>query len=164
MRADDRVSTEGVKMNSLGEHARDLRRCDHCRQRAAIADPFGHGHNIRNHVLRLKSPIVGAGAPESGLNFVRNANTPGGTRVFVSGLQIAVRENHAAAHSLDRFRDEGGDLSRCRVVNQAFHIGCIMLAGIRIVATPWTAVRIGGHGVMNAKAVRHVKFPGAVRS
>ncbi|MEY2585641.1 MAG: nucleobase:cation symporter, family, partial [Verrucomicrobiota bacterium] len=54
--------------------------------------------------------------------------------MFVSGLQISVGENHAAAHALDRFGDEPGALAGRRIIDQALYVGGILAAGVGIVA------------------------------
>ena len=77
-----------------------------------------------------------AGAAEAGLHFIRDANSARRAHVFVSVLEITVRENDAAADALDGFGDEAGDLPGSGVVDHVFHVVRIFLAGLGIVAAP----------------------------
>ena len=79
-------------MNPLCENVRDFRGGHNRGQRAAIANAFGHGDDVRNDVLVSKAPIVRAGAAEAGLHFVGDAKAAGRTRRVVGGFEIAVRE------------------------------------------------------------------------
>src|SRR5687767_1729489 len=105
-------------MNARGQRLRDLRRGDDGRERTAIADPFGHGHNVRDDTLRFESPVMRAGAAEARLNFIRDANTAGGANVFVSVPQIAVRKHDGAADALNALGDEPRDLTGGAELNE----------------------------------------------
>src|SRR5205814_7099387 len=110
--ADYRISTEGVEMGSGGQGRCDFGRSDDGSQRATVSDTFGHGHDIGNYILGLKSPVMSAGAAKSGLDFIRDANTAGGANMLIRILQIAVGKYHAATHALDGFCDKCCDLPR----------------------------------------------------
>src|SRR5439155_16030513 len=105
---------------------------------------------------------VMAGAGEPGLDFIGDAHAAGGAHVFVGVLEVAVRKYYRPAHTLDGLGDEPGNLSRRGVVNNALDVGGVFAAGVRIVAAPLAAVGVSVDGVMNAEAVGHVEFPGAV--
>ena len=49
------------------------------------------------------------------------------------------------------------------MVDQTSDVGRVICSGVRIVAPPRSAIRIGRDGVMHAEAVRHIELPGAVR-
>ena len=73
------------------------------------------------------------GASESGLHFICDAKPACSTDMLVSMSQIAVGKNDTATNSLDRFRNEAGNLSWRRVINQVLYVSCVVLPGVRIV-------------------------------
>ena len=95
LRADDRIAAERVEVNSLRERRRDLRRGDDRGERTAVADAFRHRDDVGNDALRFEAPVMRARAAEAGLHFIRDANAAGRAHVFVSVLEITVRENDA---------------------------------------------------------------------
>src|SRR5262249_5101424 len=103
-----------------------------------------------------------SGASETGLHLIGNANPAGGAHVFVSVLEVIVREDNAAAHALDRFGDITRDPARGGVVDQIFDVGGVILSGISILAGPLSPIRVGSQGMMNAEAVRNIKLPGVM--
>ncbi len=162
-RANDGVAAEGVEVNSLCEHFGDLRRRDDCGERAAVADAFGHGDDVRDDALGFEAPEMRAGAAEASLDFVGNGDAACGADVFVSVLEVAVREDDATADALDGFGDEAGDVARGGEVDDALDVRGVFFAGVRIVAAVRSAIGIGSDGVMDAEGVREIKFPGAMR-
>ena len=111
----------------------------------------------------FKSPEMRACSAKASLHFIRDANASRRANVFVSVLEIILRELYKAPDALDGFRDEARDFSRRRVINDFFDIGCVFATSIRIFVTVRSAIGIGRDGVMHAEAVRHVVFPSAVR-
>src|SRR5258706_5814132 len=150
-------------MNSFGEDRRDFWRCHHRRQWAAIANTLSHGNDVGNDPLVFKAPEMRSRAAKSRLNFVSYANSAGPTHMLINMLEIAIWKNNDATDSLNRFCDEAGDLPRCGKIDQLLYIRRVFLACIRIVPAMRTTIGIRHGGVMDAKAVRHIKFPGAVR-
>src|SRR5437764_14215516 len=103
-----------------------------CSQGAPVSDALGHGDDVRNYVLKLKSPVVSPGATKSGLDFIRDAHAAGCSNVLIRVLQIPVWKHHAAADPLNGFGDKGSDLSRRTVIDQVFTVFRILLAGVGI--------------------------------
>src|SRR4051812_21549678 len=103
-------------MDPLRERLRDLRRGHNRAQRRAVSDAFRHANDIWYHPLRLETPVMRAASAEPRLHFIRNADAARCPDVFVSVLEVAVRKPHATADTLDRFRDEPGDLPRRRII------------------------------------------------
>ena len=64
-----------IEVQPLGEAGRDLVRRDNGRQGQAIADTLGHGDDVGHEALSLEAPVVAAGAAETGLNLVGDADT-----------------------------------------------------------------------------------------
>ena len=118
LRAHHRVSAKGVEVNALAPGRSRSVAWSRPPQRTAVADPFGHRHNVRNDPLRFESPEMRAGAAKAGLHFIGDTNAAGGADVFVDVFEIAVGKNDGAADALDRFGNEGRNLSGCCVVDQ----------------------------------------------
>src|SRR5690606_16912002 len=95
------ITTESIEVDAGGEGLGDLRGGDDGSEGAAIADAFGHRHDIGDDTLGLEAPEVGAGAAEAGLDFIGDAEATGGAGVRVGVLQVAVREDDGAAYALD---------------------------------------------------------------
>ena len=72
--------------------------------------PLAMRDDVGNHALGLEAPVMRAGAAEAGLHFVGDANTAGGTHVFIGLFQITVGKYDEAADALDGFGDEAGIL------------------------------------------------------
>ena len=114
---------------------RDLRCGDDSAERRAVPDPFRHANDVGNNILRFETPIVRARPAETGLHFIRDADAAGGAHVFVNVLEVAIWKNHAATDTLNRFRDEAGNLTGRGVVDQALHVVYICVQR-RIIAAP----------------------------
>src|ERR1019366_6935971 len=128
--AHNRVAAEGIEVNALGENAGDLWCGDDRRERHAVADALGHGHDVGNYPLQLEAPEVLACPAKASLDLVGNADAPGGAGVLVGVLKVAVGEHHCAADALDGLGDEGGDLSGSGVVDHALDVRGVFLTGV----------------------------------
>src|ERR1043166_3366453 len=101
LRADDRIAAEGVEVRALRERGGDVRCCNDRAERATVPDSFRHCHDVGNYVLRFESPVMRAGPTESGLDFISDADSAGGSDMFVSMFQVSIGKNNAAAHALN---------------------------------------------------------------
>ena len=125
---------EGIEVNSLGQHASDLRRGDYRRQRTPVADALRHRHDIGNDTLRFESPKMAAGPAKTGLDFVRYADATGSADVLVNLLEIAVRKDNASANALNRFGDEARDPAGGGEVDELLDVRGEFPSRFRIVA------------------------------
>src|SRR5689334_18136866 len=105
---------------------------------------------------------MGAGASEPGLHFVGDTNATRRADVFVSVLEIMVRKDDAAAHSLDRLGNVTRDSARSGIVDQVLHVGGVILTGSGIFTIPLSPIRIGRQGMMDAETVWNIKLPGVM--
>src|ERR1700720_2114309 len=97
LRTDDRISAESVDMDTRGQRVRDFGRGHHRSQRCAVGNALRYRYDIRDDVVRFKSPIMRPGPSKPTLNFIRDADATRCTHMLISGLQIAVREDDRAA-------------------------------------------------------------------
>src|SRR4051812_28877195 len=141
----------------------DLWRSHHCTERATVADSFRHGDDVRDHSLSFKSPEVSASPAKARLYFISDTDAAGRTDVRISMLQIIIRKNDAPANTLNRFRNESGDLPWRGVVDNLLHVRRVLFARVHIVPSPRSSEWVGCERVMNAEAVRDVEFPSAMR-
>ena len=63
-----------------------------------------------------------AGAAEARLDFVRDAQPPGGADVLIGILEVIVRKNHATADALNRFSDKRRDHARGCEIEDVLHV------------------------------------------
>lgn len=70
----NRVAAERVEVQAVRDAGGDLRCGDDRGQRQAVADSFGHRHDVGHDTLVLEAPVVAAGAAETGLHLVCHAN------------------------------------------------------------------------------------------
>ncbi len=103
-----------------------------------------------------------ARSAKAGLDLVGDAHAAGGARMFVSVLQVTIREHHRAAHALNGLGDESGNLARGGIVNHALDVRGVLPAGIGIVSPPLAPIGIGHDGVVDAETVGDIELPGAM--
>ena len=161
-RANNRIASERVEVDPFRQHAGNLRRRHHRRQWAAIADAFGHRHDIGNCTLRFKAPEMRAGAPKPGLHFVGDADAARRPHVLIDVLEIAVRENYHAAYALNGLSNKAGHLPGRREVDELLDVRGVLSAGLGIIVAVRPAVRVGHRGVMHAETVGHIELPRAM--
>src|SRR6516225_11243836 len=109
-------------MDLFGQHAGDFVRGHHRGERAAVADAFGHRHDVRDDTLCFEAPEMGPGAAKAGLDFVRDAEAAGSTDVLVRLLEVTFRKYDGAADALNGFGDESGDAAGGGEIDQLFDI------------------------------------------
>ena len=82
----NRIPAKSIEVNSLGQHTSNLWSRDDRGERAPVADPFGHRHDIGNNPLLFESPKMAAGPAKTRLDFVSYANAARSADVFISFL------------------------------------------------------------------------------
>ena len=157
-----RVSAEGIEVYALGKALGDIWCRDDCGQGCAVANTFCHGNDIRNNTLCLKSPVVGACAPKSCLNFVCYAYSTCFADVLVCVGKEAIGVDDCSANALYRLGKETSNTARRGVLDKALDVGSVFGAGFGVITPPGSTKGIGCNRVVNPKAVRVVVFPGAV--
>src|SRR2546427_12212651 len=74
--AGHRIAAKGAEeFHPVVEGSGDFPRRDHCRQRKRIADGLAQNDDVRNNILRFKTPEVCAETPKAGLHFIGNADS-----------------------------------------------------------------------------------------
>jgi hypothetical protein len=101
LRAHHGIAPESVEMEPLRECGCDLWRGNNGTERSAVANSFGHRHDVGHHILSLKSPVVCTRAPESCLHFIGDTHAAGRAHILISVLQVILREHHASADALN---------------------------------------------------------------
>src|SRR5262245_18191901 len=103
-----------------------------------------------------------SGASKSRLHFIGDTHAASCPRMFVNMFQVIFRKHHASTDTLNRFGDKGCDLPGRGVVNQTFDVGGIMMASMRVVTAPRSAIGIRCDRMVHAEAVWHVELPRAM--
>jgi len=70
--AGDGVSTVGIEMQRLAQRLGDSWRGYDGGERESVADSLGHGHNVRHHIMRFKSPERLARPAKTSLHLEKN--------------------------------------------------------------------------------------------
>ena len=128
------------------------------------------GHNgMRDMIAQLGDGFwrmrIGIGHPghrDAVLHYVLGRPSAADLQL-IHAAKIALRNQLKEPDTLNRFGDERRNLPGSSKIDQFLDVVGVSLTGIRIVPSPQPAIRIGRHGVMNAKAVRDIEFPGVVR-
>src|SRR6185312_10811941 len=90
----NRITAERIEVDALGEGLGNLHSSRDRRERHTVADAFRHGDEIGNNAEVFESPVVIAGASETGLYFIGNAQAAilAGDRIsFAQIIRRAVR-------------------------------------------------------------------------
>src|ERR1700730_10234677 len=161
--AHHRISAERIEVNAFGETLGDLRCSHNSGKRCAVSDPFRHGNNVRDDALAFEAPVCFACSAKAGLHFIRDTDPTCGSHMFINMLEITFREDNSSSDSLNGFRDKSCHSAWRRVLNQIQDIVCVRFAGIRMIVSIGSAIRIWSNRMMDSKAVRDVKFPGSMR-
>ena len=159
----DRIAAEGVEVDPLGQRLGDLPARRHRRERPAVADALGHGHDVGDDAEVLEAPVVVAGAAEAGLHLVGDAEPAVLAHDGVRLTQVVRRAVRRAADALDRLGDERGDLARRRVADQVADVLGALVRDLLGRAAERAAVRIGVDRVMDAEVGLLRELPGVVR-
>src|SRR6266404_1524496 len=75
LRADNRISPESVEVYSLRERRGNFRSRHNRTHWTTVTNSLRHRHDVGNNILGFESPIVTAGAAETRLHFVGDAQT-----------------------------------------------------------------------------------------
>src|SRR3954469_1504895 len=158
----DRVSAEGIEVNTLGHRLGDLHPRRNGAKRYAIANALRHSHEVRDDVEVLESPVVIAGAAKTGLHFVADAESAALPRDRIRFAQISARAVGGPAYALNRLGDERGDLSRCGVANCFPNLRGALAGDFLWRAAERAAIRIRTGYVMDAERTWDRVLPGVV--
>src|SRR5258707_817208 len=110
------------------------------------------GQNVRRHFPLLDAELFLPGTAPAGLYFVADEESDVLLNNFENDFEIFLRSCDEAADALDRFRDEGGDVSAGAGLNEIFDIVRARYFAGRIGQMQRATVTIRIHRVRNAYA------------
>ena len=144
--AGDRIAAEGrEKFHAVGEGRRDFGSGDDSGKRKGVADRLAKDHDVRNDLLRFKSPKVSAQAAKTDLNFVGYADAAVCANVVVNFSEIIRRKDDLAGNAGKSFRDVSGNAPPIPFQRREDFgdVSGVFFAQVRFAATIETAVVVG---------------------
>ena len=109
MAQETRVSAEGVEIfHPVGKSLGYGPGGNHRGQGVTVADRLAQGHDVRDHLLGLKSPEFHPGPAEAHLDLVGDAEPPGPADMGKGGLHVSLGQDHLAPAAQHGFADKGG--------------------------------------------------------
>src|SRR5258707_7876919 len=118
----------------------------------AIGQSLRAGENVRRHFPLLDAEPFLPGTAPAGLHFVADEQSAVLLDDFENDFEIFLGRRDEAAYSLDRFGDEGGDVSAGTGLNEIFDVVRTRYFAGRIGQMQWATVTIRIHRVRNAYA------------
>src|SRR4051812_2319007 len=100
-----------------------------------------------------------AGAPEAGLNFIRDAQPAGRTHMCIGVLKVTIGKTHRTADALNRLCEKSRDLPRRAELDKIFHVVGVLPARLRVVLAMRSTKRVWHLCVLHSEATRHIEFP-----
>src|SRR5882762_493819 len=118
----------------------------------AVGQSLRAGQNVRRHLPLLDAEPFLPGTAPAGLHFVADEESAVLLDDFENDLEIFLGRRDEAADPLDRFGDEGGDVSAGAGLNEIFDVVRARYFAGRIGQMQRATVTIRIHGVRNAYA------------
>src|ERR1035437_3087603 len=149
------VAAIGIEVDLLAHGFGDFLCARYAAERDAVAHALGHRDHVGFHTPMLNTPPLVARAAEARLHFIGDEHAAVFLDDVVGDFKILLRGIDHAAKSLDRFRDERGDLAGRVVLDDVLEFARAGDIARGILQAKRAAVAIARRNVGDPEHVRH---------